>query len=150
MLIEDQSEIRKKRHHITQEDFTPVSICQIMCDEYSELFSDFSKTFCDIACGIGNILRYILQKRFEYCNSAEDIYKAIETLYGTELMDDNTKECKEKILSDINEIAISKNWDISKDIVLKILNNNIVCTDTFTWDYENWAPQKYIKTIPLF
>ena len=31
-----------------------------------------------------------------------------------------------------------------------LFDNNIVCTDTFKWDYENWCPIKESKCEALF
>ena len=65
MLNQDKTEIRKARHHMTQEDFTPPGIVEQMCSYFSEdLYKDFSKTVCDPCCGIGNILCFVIEKRF--------------------------------------------------------------------------------------
>lgn len=135
MLEKDINDKRKERHKVTQEDFTPPQIVELLCQGSEELFTDFSKTFCDPCCGIGNILLYILRKRLEHCKTQKECIQAIETCYGTELMDDNTEECKEHIYNLIKEFNFNVDNKI-KDIV----NHNIVCTDTFKWNYELWQP----------
>ena len=141
MLKSDITKERKARHHITQEDFTPVEIVKEMCDMVSsEIFTNFSKTFCDPCCGIGNILCYVLEKRLQYCNSQEDKVKAISTIYGVELMQDNVDECKERIYN-----LVGKTPEIEK-----IVNHNIVCSDFFKWDFENWKPINEQISVKLF
>ena len=141
MLKSDITKERKARHHITQEDFTPVEIVKEMCDMVSsEIFTNFSKTFCDPCCGIGNILCYVLEKRLQYCNSQEDKVKAISTIYGVELMQDNVDECKERIYN-----LVGKTPEIEK-----IVNHNIVCSDFFKWDFENWTPINEQISVKLF
>ncbi len=134
MLEQDRTEIRKERHKITQEDFTPDCIIDRLLKGSEELFTDFSKTFCDPCAGIGNILLYILRKRFENCQTQSDCEQAVSTCYGTELMSDNTEECKERIYNLVQEF----NFEVSNKIK-EIVEHNIVCTDTFEWNYNVWA-----------
>ena len=138
MLKDDINDKRKERHKKTQEDFTPVEICCILFEGQDELYKDFSKTFCDPCCGTGNIIRYLLKERLKYCKVEEDVYKALETIYGTELMEDNTEECKQKILMDCLKWSSLHDLDLKDKKLIQIIENNIVCTDTFKWDYENW------------
>ena len=138
MLKDDINEKRKERHKKTQEDFTPVEICRILFEGQDELFKNFNKTFCDPCCGNGNIIRYLLKERLKYCKVEEDVYKALESIYGTELMEDNTEECKQKILIDCLKWSSKHNIDLQDKKLISIIEHNIVCTDTFKWDYENW------------
>ena len=146
-----KTDIRKERHHITQEDFTPSEIVDMLIEGQDNLFSDFSKTFLDPCIGIGFIYIGVLKKRLENCNNTDDIINAIKTMYGTELMEDNVVECKNNIWNEISKfISDSDKSSLFKDKVFDILDNNIVCTDTFKWDYENWKPIKEITINPLF
>ena len=138
MLKDDINEKRKARHHKTQEDFTPVEICKILFEGQDELFSNFKKTFCDPCCGTGNIIRYLLRERLNNCNKPIDVYKALETIYGTELMEDNIEECRQKMLYDCMKWSSDHNVDLIDRKLISIIEHNIVCTDTFKWDYENW------------
>ena len=138
MLKNDITNKRKERHQKTQEDFTPVEICHILFEGQDELYKDFSKTFCDPCCGTGNIIRYLLKERLKYCKVEEDVYTALKTIYGTELMEDNTKECRQKILYDCLKWSSEHDVDLRDRKLISIIEHNIVCTDTFKWDYENW------------
>ena len=145
-----KTDIRKERHSITQEDFTPPEIVDILLQEQEDLFTDFSKTFCDPCIGIGFIYLEILKRRLEHCKTTDDILNAVSTMYGTELMEDNVDECKKNILFEILKFTSSHNLDINDIEIMKILNHNIVCTDTFKWDYENWKPILEYKETELF
>lgn len=152
---------RAERRKSTGEDFTPPEIVDLLLDGQDELFSDFSKTFLDPCIGIGFIYIGVLKKRFEHCKTSDDILDAIRTMYGTELMQDNVDECKLNVISCIR--GFIENADLVPEDtrafqpksrfyneVQKILDHNIVCTDTFKWDYENWCPIKEEKAMPLF
>ena len=138
MLKDDINEKRKARHHKTQEDFTPVEICHLLFEGQDELFKNFNKTFCDPCCGSGNIIRYLLRERLNNCKKPIDVYKALETIYGTELMEDNVEECRQKVLYDCMKWSSEHNVDLIDRKLISIIGHNIVCTDTFKWDYENW------------
>lgn len=151
MLEQDITEVRKERHQITQEDFTPEEIVEILYQEMSEdLYSDFSKTIIDPCSGTGNILMYAIRRRLEYCQTNEDVYAAISTIYGTELMEDNVEECKKNILFNLLTITSKKKLNLDESKVLEILNHNIVATDTFKWDYKRWRPDCSDESIELF
>lgn len=149
MLEQDITQKRKDRHHITQEDFTPPEVIDMLFKDIpQDLYTDFSKKFCDPCAGIGNILVYVLNKRLEYCKSENDILNALSTLYGVELMDDNLEELKEHLYNIIKDNID----DISDDLnskIWKILNTNLVCSDFFDWDFENWCSKK-INVVELF
>ena len=61
-------------------------------------------------------------------------------------MQDNVIETHERILEMLSKLNIDYNVDTAKSI----LNNNLVCTDFFKWDYENWCPIKENKCEALF
>lgn len=146
MLKEDVNDKRKERHDVTQEDFTPENVCAIMFEGAEELYTDFSKTMLDPCCGIGNLLLYALKHRIKHCKTADDLYAAVSTLYGTELMDDNVAECKENFIN----ILRSSKIPFDEERMMSILNSNIICTDSNDWDYENWRPKPKYTTQELF
>lgn len=140
MLKKDITQERKERHHITQEDFTPDCIVEQMYSYFpDEVYSDFSKTVLDPAAGTGNLLIYVIKKRLENCKSSKDITDAVSTVYGTELMEDNTEECKERILDTISDFCDSSGIEFNENEIQDILNHNIVQTDMNDWDYDNWT-----------
>lgn len=136
-----------------------------------EVCTDFTKTFFDPCIGISFIYIDVLKKRLEHCKTSDDVLDAIRTMYGIDLMQDKVDECKLNIISCIrsfieNADLVPKDnktfifWEkslVPEDTrvfqpksrfyndVQKILDHNIVCTDTFKWDYENWCPIKEEK-----
>lgn len=127
----------KERTNSTGEVFTPDSICQQMIDYVSqEIISDPTKTFCDPTCGNGQILCNILLRRLAAGVSKKD---AISTLYGVELMEDNTLLCRKRLA----EI-------LGTDEFNDIIKHNIVCHNFFDWDFEHWRPKKKNKTNGVF
>lgn len=127
---------RESRRKETNEVFTPFEIIENMCIKIDDKdWADPTKIFLEPTFGNGNILLYIIWKRLSCGVMAKT---AIETLYGTELMQDNVKEAKERIKELLFQVdAIVECTDYELD---KLLNEHFVCTDFFDWDFENWQP----------
>ncbi len=143
-MEKDLSNIRKTRrsgHDGTQEFFTPDNLADEMFDKLpNDMFTDLSKTYCDTCAGNGNLIIKFLIRRLQYCKTEEDKIKAISTIYGVELMQDNVDECKERIYN-----LVGRTPEIEK-----IVNHNIVCSDFFKWDFYNWKPVEDSKSVELF
>ena len=151
-MIKDISDKRKERrkHNSNleisgaQEFFTPNFLCDEMLDKISEEdWKDIAKTFLDSTCGNGNFLVNIYEHKLKYCDSVNDSLIALKSIWGTELMDDNTNECRNRLYLLFKEFCDNINlteeqFNLAKSKCIKILKYNIVCTDTFKWDYENW------------
>ena len=81
MLENDINDKRKERHHITQEDFTPDSIVDMMLDQLpQDTFTNFDATVLDNSCGIGNFLVEVLNRRLKNCKTPDDAIRAIKTI----------------------------------------------------------------------
>lgn len=135
---------RRKGSGSTQEFFTPYSIVKKMCDKIPE--SDWSnpdKTFLEPCFGNGQFLLYIIYNRIQH---GIDYKTSLETLYGVELMSDNVIEAKERIISLLEEI--SPGFD--KSLAQQIMDKNLVCSDFFKWDFENWKPIREQSAVELF
>ena len=127
---------RRKGSKSTQEFFTPYSIVKRMCDKISdEDWSDPKKTFCDPCFGNGQFVIYIIWNRLQH---GIDWKTALETCYGVELMQDNVYETYERIIKLFDALEI----DYDKDIAMDIMFKNLVCSDFFEWDFENWCKIK--------
>ena len=120
---------RKARRKKTQEFFTPSSLVVSMCDKIDEaIWKDPSKDFLEPSFGNGNFIMEILKRKLKYT----DWKTALEHIWGVELMEDNVEECKERILAYL---------DLDDEDAIKaraILDEHLVCSDFFEWDYENW------------
>lgn len=131
--LTEERKARRKGKNGTQEIFTPYCIVKKLMDKISkEDWQDPTKTFLDPAMGNGNIILGILYRRIaEY---GIDWKTALETCYGVELMQDNVDETYERIF----DLFDKMNIDYDKDEALKIMHENLVCSDFFEWDFENW------------
>ena len=134
------TEIRKARRkgkNGTQEFYTPYSIVKKMMDKISsEDWQKPNKTFLEPCCGHGNFIIGILYRRIvEY---GIPWRTALQTLYGVELMQDNVDEAKERIIDLLNKLNI----EYDKDVAYEIMNRNIVCSDFFKWNFEEWRPYR--------
>ena len=134
---------RRKDNESTQEFFTPYEIVKQMADKIPDsTWQDPTKTFLEPSFGNGQFIVYIVYRRI---NSGIDWKTALSTLYGVELMQDNVDECKERVLDLLDKMNI--NYDKSQ--AMKIMNKNLVCSDFFEWDFENWRSTK-ITSNALF
>ena len=130
----DERKSRRKGSKGTQEFFTPYSIVKRMGDKISEEdWSNPNKTFCEPCFGNGQFVIYIIWNRIQH---GIDWYTALSTCYGVELMPDNVQEAKDRII----ELLKSLNIDFNEQEARDIMNKNLVCSDFFKWDFENWRP----------
>lgn len=151
MLKEDITEERLARHKECQEDFTPNEVVQMLYNGIPESdFSDFSKNILDPCCGIGNILIYAIKHRLEFCTTNDDVYNALSTIYGTELIPENAEYARQRMLFTILTITSEKGMNLDESKILEILNKNIVATDSFAWDYKHWKPMPKSRMVELF
>ena len=163
-IINDISDKRKERrkHNSslevsgTQEFFTPKFLCDEMLDKIPEEdWKDIAKTFLDPTCGNGNFLVNTYERKLKWCNSVNDSLIALNSIWGTELMEDNTDECRNRLYLLFKAFCDKQNlteeqFNSANSKCNEILKHNIVCTDTFKWDYESWKPLEPEKTLPLF
>jgi hypothetical protein len=117
----------KYRVKQTAEVFTPTPLVQEMLDKLEEqdhtLFSDPNKTFLDNSCGDGQFLSEVVIRKIN--RSGCTLKQALKTTYGVELMEDNVIECRKRLAGPNPTLEI-----------LEIVNNNIVCHDALTYDYN--------------
>jgi type I restriction-modification system DNA methylase subunit len=114
-------QVSRERQKETAEHFTPDSITDKMISCVDSIKEN--QTFLDPCCGDGNILEKVLQIKL---NKGFNPTKSLQSLYGVELMEDNTEACRQRLLSMVG------NTKKHRDIV----NNNIVCADALTYDYS--------------
>lgn len=138
MLNQDLTETRLARRKGpggTQEFFTPSSLVSKMCDKIpSTDWSNPTKTFLEPCFGNGNFLVEIIRRRI--VDYSIDWKIVLNNLYGVELMPDNVQEAKDRII----ELLKSLNIDFNEQEARDIMDKNLVCSDFFKWDFENWRP----------
>ena len=132
----DERKSRRSGSSGTQEFYTPYSIVKRMCDKISEDdWSNPEKTFLEPSFGNGQFVIFIIYNRIQHGISWKD---TLSTLYGVELMSDNVQETKDRIISLLTEMKIP----FDKEEALKIMDHNLVCSNFFDWDFENWRPRQ--------
>ena len=126
---------RRKGSGGSQEYFTPSSLVSKMCDKIpSTDWSNPTKTFLEPCFGNGNFLVEIIRRRI--VDYSIDWKIVLNNLYGVELMSDNVQEAKDRII----ELLKSLNIDFNEQEARDIMDKNLVCSDFFKWDFENWRP----------
>lgn len=126
---------RRKGKNPTSEFFTPSSLVSKMCDKIpSTDWSNPTKTFLEPCFGNGNFLVEIIRRRI--VDYSIDWKIVLNNLYGVELMPDNVQEAKDRIIELLKKLNIDFNEQEARDI----MNHNLVCSDFFKWDFENWRP----------
>ncbi len=130
-------EKRKQRRKTTAEDFTPAWLVNNMLDKLkqygAESFQEH-RTFCDPACGNGNMLVEVLQCKLMLGHNP---ITALKTIYDCDLMKDNVDECRMRLLK-----IISKYTEITDDLI-RIIFTNVVCRNSLEYDFsfktiEHW------------
>ena len=126
---------RRKNFKVnSQEFFTPYSIVKRMADKIPDSdWSDPNKTFLESSFGNGQFVVYIVWNRIQH---GIDWETALKTLYGVELMFDNVQECHDRVIDLLTKLGI----EFDERTARKIMKKNLVCSDFFKWDFENWKP----------
>ena len=108
--------------------WTPPEIISKMMGMVSdELWDDPTKTMLDPTCGTGNIVVSMVLNKIYH---GIDPTTALEHVYGIELQQKNVKICRERLLKIVGNTAKHR----------EIVKKNIVCSDFFLWNREEWRP----------
>ena len=85
----------KQRVKDFAEVFTPAHIVKDMCDLVpEEMWVSIDTTFLEPACGTGNFLAEILSRKFRLCKDWQEGLKALNSVYGIDIQQDNVEETK--------------------------------------------------------
>jgi SAM-dependent methyltransferase len=120
MKIKNSIDVKRQdRRKTTAEDFTPAWLVNQMLDklnEYGKESWEEGKTFLDPACGNGNMLVEVLKRKLSL---KHDPLISIQSVYGVDIMQDNIKECRTRLLTVLQEDGHT----ITKDMVKAVLKN---------------------------
>jgi type I restriction-modification system DNA methylase subunit len=118
----------KLRVKSTGEVFTPTELVTELLDKLpKELFADPNKTFCDPSCGDGQFLSEVLIRKLE---NGIEFETALSTIYGVDLMEDNVKLCRDRLLCGRKDLR-------------HIVEKNIVCADSLEYKYLFGEPETF-------
>lgn len=135
--------VERRKNQNSNEFFTPYSLIKKMADNLSEnMWSDPTKTFLEPCFGNGNMVCYILYRKII---NGSTVYQALTTTYGVELFESNVIETYSRITDMFEFMGLE--YDIDK--VYDIMVQNLVCSDFFRWNCEEWRPyteEEFAKT----
>ena len=121
----------KERVHKYGEVYTPEWVVKKMCDmleeENEDAFTALEKTWLEPSCGNGNFLVEIFRRKLLLCETPEDGYLALSTIYGIDILQDNIKESRERL-----KTMYKEKFGKSTDRIERILCRNIVCGNFLT------------------
>lgn len=117
----------KERVKAYGEVFTQEREVKAMCDLIpSNVWEKIESTFLEPACGNGNFLAEILKRKLEICNTERDGLKALASIVGIDILQDNVDESRERM----KKMFLDKFPNSNKFVLMMadmILNNNIIC-----------------------
>lgn len=109
----------EERIKATGEVFTPQWLVDEMLDKLpQDVFTNPEKTFIDPACGDGNFLVRVLERKIQ--NGSTPL-QALQTTYGIDIMPDNIDECRKRLII----AAMKMNNDHYESAWREPLSNNI-------------------------
>ena len=129
--------------------FTPAWMVESMLDLVKEETERIDSRFLEPACGSGNFLVPILQRKlaaveakygksdFERCHYA---LLGLMCIYGIELLADNIVECRANVLKVFSEYLILKETDDLTRAAAHVLSQNIVHGDALTMRNQDGQP----------
>lgn len=120
--MDEINDVRQERKKETAEVFTPGQLVDEILNQLPSSVWKEEKTFIDPACGNGNFLLAVLSRKLAL---GHDPIKAIKSIYGTDIMQDNIDECRLRLLSLLEEKGIK----VDK-IICGLVASNIKWLDT--------------------
>lgn len=119
--------------------FTAEREVKAMCDLIpEEVWQDITKTFLEPACGNGNFLVEIFERKLKYSKNEKDGLKALASIVGIDIMEDNCFESRVRLMTMYCK-AFPKASEASLLLASGILQNNIICGDSLKVMKE-WEP----------
>ncbi|MGN0656580.1 MAG: hypothetical protein ACI4KR_07290 [Ruminiclostridium sp.] len=119
----------KERVSKFAEVFTADREVKAMCDLVKQETERIDSRFLEPACGNGNFLAEILERKLNRCENAEQGLTALKSIYGIDIQQDNVEETKLRLF-DIFIKHFPKAPAITGLEAAAILENNIICGDS--------------------
>lgn len=116
----------KERVSRFAEVFTAEREVKAMCDLVLQETERIDSRFLEPACGNGNFLVEILERKLSRCENAEQGLTALKSIYGIDIQRDNVEESKLRLF-DIFVKHFPKAPATTGLEAAAILENNIIC-----------------------
>ena len=143
----------KERKAKFGEVFTAEREVRAMCNLIpAEIWQNIESTFLEPACGTGNFLAEILERKLKLCTSVKDGLKALNSLFGIDIQQDNVEETRERLF-ELFKVHFSEANAFALTVAKKFLKTHIVCDDMLNPQTEivkSWgimANKDYVKFL---
>ncbi len=134
-----KSKARVREH---AEVFTAKREVKAMCDLIpSEVWENIESEFLEPACGTGNFIVEILERKYQRCQNEKDGLKALVSVVGVDIQEDNCHECRTRLLRQYME-RFPNASELTILLASGILTNNIICGDFLN-------PNEKLKSIGI-
>lgn len=151
---------RVKKHG---EVLTPPHIVSDMLDLLSKKYGcktgreagtyPIDKTALEPACGTGNFLVQVLERKLRLARTEKDIFMSVATLYGIDIQYDNVLESRLRMLEIVEEnyksitgVEVSESF---LKIIADVLEKNIILGDFLYEGVLNFEEKEDGKIVPL-
>lgn len=141
--------LRKSAERVQKygEVYTPMWLVKDMCDmlgdESPEAWTVLDKTFLEPACGNGNFLTEIFERKLKLCRNIQDGLTALRSICGIDILADNVEESRQRLFDMfVNAFPDAVILDIMA--AEAILENNIICGDSLKI-MRQWAEEEKNK-----
>ena len=121
----------KSRERVNKfaEVYTPMRIVRDMCDMMPDAWDDIGKTFLEPACGNGNFLAEIFERKLKLCKGVSDGLLALRCIYGIDIQPDNVEESRQRLFDMF--VAAFPSASLRDVLAAEmILERNIICGDS--------------------
>lgn len=119
----------KERCRKYGEVFTPEWVVKKMCDELPNGAFEINKTFLEPACGAGNFLVEIFRRKLEHCKTANEGLRALESIFGVDILPDNVAESRKRLLAMYKDKFKLGSHSSYVNVARLILRKNIIRAD---------------------
>lgn len=117
----------KDRVNKFAEVFTAEREVKAMCDLMpDDVWQNIDSTFLEPACGNGNFLAEILKRKLNLCENVEQGLRALKSVYGIDIQQDNVEESKQRLF-DMFVKKFPKASALTGIEAAAILEQNIIC-----------------------
>lgn len=139
----------KKRVREHGEVFTAEREVKAMCDLIpKEIWENIESTFLEPACGNGNFLVEIYARKLQRCNDEKDGLKALASITGIDIQQDNVEDSRQRLKSMYLEKYPNCN-NVCLLFLDQILKNNIFCADSLV-KMQEWVEEQQPKQLSIF
>ena len=131
-----KSRERVRKH---AEVFTAEREVKAMCDLVKEECERIDSRFLEPACGNGNFLVEIYERKLKLCKDEKDGLKALASMVGIDIQADSCEECRKRLMAQYLEAFPNAN-EVCILLAAGILQNNIICGDSLKIQ-EQWIKE---------